>query len=253
MSSAVFPSRGQCIQVTDNIQQCQCPWFVSTLLDQYICGQCGHGIHTHVDYVSMVVNHYPATQCVTYVQKTPLTQRCTCEVWLYDHVATDNLYCSAEPWNVVSNFPDPNGPSSNVNAIHFSNNALDGPHTPGSMSFSATDYDTVAFSHDVNLRPITAVPILSPSPRHAFSPSRDARNIPLTPTPISSPSASSASSGIQSDIAQTQAYGLNDYFVQYPDHLINSSYARQPDGDATNDGFYYHDDSDVMYGATPEA
>ncbi len=38
-------------------------------LSQYICGACGHGIHSHVDYVSMIVNHYPATQCAAYVQK----------------------------------------------------------------------------------------------------------------------------------------------------------------------------------------
>ncbi|KAK0433125.1 uncharacterized protein EV420DRAFT_1489414 [Desarmillaria tabescens] len=38
-------------------------------LSQNICGLCGHGIHVHVDYVSTVVNHYPANQFTAYVQK----------------------------------------------------------------------------------------------------------------------------------------------------------------------------------------
>ncbi len=93
MSSALLPSRGQCIHFTDNVQQCQCPWFVSTLLEPV-------GSHPPVltfslvlispstsvvsvdtvftfmpDYVSMVVSHYPASQCVAYVQNvsTPLS------------------------------------------------------------------------------------------------------------------------------------------------------------------------------------
>ncbi len=36
---------------------------------QDICGHCGHGIHAHADYVSIVVNHYPANQCAAYAQK----------------------------------------------------------------------------------------------------------------------------------------------------------------------------------------
>ncbi|PBK96331.1 hypothetical protein ARMGADRAFT_1076510 [Armillaria gallica] len=100
MSSVALPSRGQRIQVTDSIQRCQCLWFfppASPLLDQYICDGCGHGIHTHVDYVSMDVNHHPPTQCAAYVQKTPLAQRCTCEAQLCDHIAIDNPYRYPEP------------------------------------------------------------------------------------------------------------------------------------------------------------
>ncbi len=33
---------------------------------QDICSLCGHGIHAHADYVSMVVNHYPVNQCAAY-------------------------------------------------------------------------------------------------------------------------------------------------------------------------------------------
>ncbi|KAK0435431.1 uncharacterized protein EV420DRAFT_320575 [Desarmillaria tabescens] len=116
-----LPSRERCIHITDNTQQCQCPWFVSILLDPYICGQCGHGIHAHVDYVSMVVNHYPPTQCAAYVQKTPLAQRCTCEAQLCDHVAINNLFRHADPSSVLDNFAGNNDTSYSVDAISFSN------------------------------------------------------------------------------------------------------------------------------------
>ncbi|KAK0458427.1 uncharacterized protein EV420DRAFT_1479702 [Desarmillaria tabescens] len=184
----------------------------------------------------MVVNHYPPAQCAAYVQKTPLAQRCTCEVWLCDHVAINNWYRSAEPWNVMGDFPDTNSPSSNVNAISFSNDTITGPYTLSSMSVSSADSDNVTFSHDVNLGPITGTPIFSPSPRHSFSPSHDARNAPLTLAYISAPPVSSASSGIlQSDIAHAQTYGSGDYFVQYPDHFINNSYVPQPEGGMADD------------------
>ncbi|KAK0434952.1 hypothetical protein EV421DRAFT_1272148 [Armillaria borealis] len=244
MSSAVFPSRGQCTQVTDNVHQCQCPSFASPLLDPYICVNCGHGIHAHADYVSMVVHHYPPTQCAAYVQKTPLAQRCTCEAQLCDHLPTNNSYRSAEPWTVLDYSPDINGPSSSVAAISFSNDAINDPYTPSSISFS----------RDANLMSITTAPVFSPSSR-AFIPSSEVGNISLTPTPISSPSASSASSGIQSDITQAQAYGPGDHFVHYPgpDYFMNDSYDRQPDGGATDENLYYHDHSNVIYGPTSEA
>ncbi|KAK0225244.1 hypothetical protein EDD85DRAFT_857064 [Armillaria nabsnona] len=240
MPSAVFPSRGQCTQVTDNIQHCQCPSFASPLLDPYICVNCGHGIHAHIDYVSMVVHHYPPTRCAAYVQKTPLAQRCTCEAQLCDHLPIDNLNRSAEPWNVLDYFPDNNRPSYSPAAIDFSNDGINGPYTPSSMSFS----------QDANLMPITTAPVFSPSPR-AFIPSSEAGNISFAPTPISS-SASSASSDIQLDITQAQAYSPDDHFVQYPDHFMNDSYARQPDGGAP-ENLYYHDHSNVIYAPTSEA
>ncbi|PBK80444.1 hypothetical protein ARMGADRAFT_1069006 [Armillaria gallica] len=240
MSSALLPSRGQCIHLTDNVQQCQCPWFVPTLLEPHLCGQCGHGIHVHADYVSIVVSHHPATQCVAYVQNTPLTQRCTCEVWLADHVTIENWYRSAEPWNVLGNV--------NVNMIDSSNDAISDPYTPSTISFSSSvDSDTAAVSHDV---PITEASIFCPSPRYAFSPSRETTDIP-TSSPLTS---HSASSGIQLEVADTQAYGSDNHFVQYPDHFMNDSYARQSDdGGATDVAFYHHNHSNLMYGPTPEA
>ncbi|KAK0434947.1 hypothetical protein EV421DRAFT_1740583 [Armillaria borealis] len=215
-----------------------------------ICGQCGHGIHAHVDYVSMVVNHYHPTQCAAYVQKagysplrmTPLVQRCTCEAQLCDHVAANNTYRSAEPWNVLDYFLSSNGHFYNADTM---NDSMDNPFEPSS---------TLLSSHDANVIAVATAPIFAPTPHRAFSPSSNAGNVPLTPTSIYSPSAStSASSGIQSDITQTQAYGLNNYFVQYPDHFINPSYACQLGGDATDEGLYYHGDSNVMYGATSGA
>ncbi|KAK0225158.1 hypothetical protein EDD85DRAFT_1027489 [Armillaria nabsnona] len=236
MSSVSIPPRGQCIQHTDNIHEgCQCSWFASMSLDQYICGACGHGIHSHVDYVSMIVNHYPATQCAAYVQKTPLTQRCTCGIWLSDHVAIDNLYCSEEPWNVLDHAPDNDGLSSN--STGFSNDAINGAYAPTSISFSSTDPNTA----DAGLTPVP-ISSLFVSP-YAFGRSGDA----------TLPSASSVPSTTQADTSQTQDYSSDGYFVQYPDHLINSSYACQPGGGVTDESFeYQYYSSNVMHGA-PEA
>ncbi len=38
-------------------------------VSQLVCGLCGHGIHAHADYISIVVNHYPANQCAAYAQQ----------------------------------------------------------------------------------------------------------------------------------------------------------------------------------------
>lgn len=244
-----IPSRGQCIRVID--KYCQCPWFVSTLLDQSICGQCAHGIHAHVDYVSMVVNYYPANQCAAYVQKTPLTQCCTCEAWLCDHVATNNPYCIPEPWKVLDSFPDDIVPSSNTNTFGLSKGAISGPYMPSSMSFSPADSDagTLA-SRDTNLMPIAGAPAFSPSPRHAFSAFSAAENSLFHSTSISSLS-SSVPSAVQSGITQIQAYSSDRYFI-HPDHFINT-YVRQPDDDETHENLHYHGGPNVMYGSTPEA
>ncbi|KAK0458408.1 uncharacterized protein EV420DRAFT_354613 [Desarmillaria tabescens] len=218
MSSALLPSRAQCIHITDNVQHCQCSCFVPTLLEPNICGQCAHGIHAHVDYVSMVVNHYPPTQCAAYVQKTPLVQRCTCEAQLCDHVVIDNPYRVPEPWNVLDNFPGDIDTSHSVDAISFSNDVVNGTFTPFANSYTDTFY------HDANLTPITAAPIFSPSPYN------DAGNIPLAPC-MPSPSASHFPPGIQSDVAQVQAYSSDQYFVEYPGHS---------NGVATGEKFEYH-------------
>ncbi|PBK96317.1 hypothetical protein ARMGADRAFT_1061042 [Armillaria gallica] len=237
MSSIVLPLRGKCIQVIDSIQSCQCLWFFppqSPLLDQNICGLCGHGIHAHVDYVSTVVHHYSVNQCAAYVQKTPLVQRCTCEAQLCDHIATDNPYRSAEPWIVLDYF------QGNNNSNSYSHNA-NSPLGPNTTYFSSTD----SANANADLMSNSPTLISSPGSHRPFSPSDDAGNvdIPVTPTPISFP-INNVSSVIQLDIAQNQVHSSDGYFV--------NSYA-QPDGDATNGGYEYQDYLNAMYGARREA
>ncbi|SJL04563.1 uncharacterized protein ARMOST_07930 [Armillaria ostoyae] len=238
MPSIVLPLRGKCIQVIDSIQLCQCLWFFPPelpLLDQNICGPCGHGIHAHVDYVSTVVHHYPANQCAAYVQKTPLVQRCTCEAQLCDHNAIDNPYRSAEPWNVLDYFQD----SDNSNGYSHNANSPLGPNTTSSSSTDSANANADLMSNSPAL-------IFSPGSHRPFSPSDDAGsvNIPITPTLISFP-INNASSAIQLDIAQTQVYSPDSYFV-------NSSYT-QPNDDATNGGYEYQDYLNAMYGARRQA
>ncbi|PBK80413.1 hypothetical protein ARMGADRAFT_1068992 [Armillaria gallica] len=128
MPSTVSPSRGQCIQITDNVQHCQCLFFfspASPLLDQNICGLCGHSIHTHVDYVSVVVHHCFATNCAAYVQKTPRTQGCTCSASLIDHEPVVNMYRS--PATPSYGVDVHSGLSSSINI--FNDNTTT-PHSP---------------------------------------------------------------------------------------------------------------------------
>ncbi|KAK0445577.1 hypothetical protein EV421DRAFT_2018324 [Armillaria borealis] len=246
MSAAALPSRGQCVHHTDADNHCQCPQFAPILLDPYICANCVHGIHTHVDYVSMVVSHYPPTRCAAYVQKTPLTQRCTCEAQLCDHIAIDNPYRVAEPWNVLDYFPDSSVHSSNVSRC--SDDTMNNSFTPNSVPFSSN-------TANGSLMPVPPAPIYSNyMGSHSFSPSCDARNIPFNPTIQSYPSASSALSGIQGpDITQTQAYSPDNSFVQYRDHVDNNSYTRQSSDSAMTGGYEYQYYSNAMYDATPEA
>ncbi|KAK0240658.1 hypothetical protein EDD85DRAFT_1021864 [Armillaria nabsnona] len=223
----LVPSRGQCIQITDNSYHCQCQWFFppeSSLLDQNICGLCGHGIHAHVDYVSTVVNHCPANQCAAYAQKTTLTQRCTCEAQFCEHVAADNLHRILDPWAVLDYFnPDINGPSSSAPTSSYSNDA-NSPFSPNTMS---SDYHTAVLS-------------------------RDTRNI--SPTPFTpSPSTASTSSAVQPDTAQTVGYSSDGYFAQYPNYFVSSPYVGPSEGDATNESFEYQDYRNAMYAEPPEA
>ncbi|KAK0429596.1 hypothetical protein EV421DRAFT_1914383 [Armillaria borealis] len=105
---------------------------------------------------------------------------------------------------------------------------------PSSTSPSSTDSNTT----DAGLTP-APISTLFISP-HAFDSSGNAtESIPFSLTPLSPPSISSAPSTTQLHTTQTQGYSLDDYFVQYPEHLINSSYARQPDSGVTDGSFEY--------------
>ncbi|KAK0435446.1 uncharacterized protein EV420DRAFT_1770612 [Desarmillaria tabescens] len=233
MPSTVLPSRGQCIQLSDNFQHCQCLWFfppVSPLLDQNICGLCGHGIHAHADYVSTVVNRCPANQCAAY---TTLTQLCTCGAPFFEHIATDNSeYYLREPWTVSDYFSaDGNGSSTSDSYTYDRNSSSD----PNTSSIPSTDYNgTISFG--------------------------DARSIPFTPEPIYSENHSGyanstvISSGTQPDTTQTPGgHSSNGPFTQYPNYVVNSPYDRQLEGGATNGSFEYQDYGDTMYAETPGA
>ncbi|KAK0434966.1 hypothetical protein EV421DRAFT_2039425 [Armillaria borealis] len=145
MSSAALPSRGQCIEVTDNLQLCQCLSFASTL-DQHICGRCGHGIHAHRDYVSMFVHQCPAMNCAAYYPKTPRVQACTCSASLFEHMPVMNVYRSPTPLPYgVDALP------SHVNA--FTGDATNIPFTPVPMPASSTN-DAPSYSYGEILAPV---------------------------------------------------------------------------------------------------
>ncbi|KAK0183932.1 hypothetical protein F5146DRAFT_1130450 [Armillaria mellea] len=140
MSSAALPSRGQCIQVTDALQLCQCPSFAPSTLDQHICGWCGHGIHTHVDYVSLFVHQCPAMNCAAYYPKTPRVQACTCSASLIEHMPVVNVYRSLAtlpygadtlPFNVTPFTGD-------TTNVPFSPVPMPAPSTNGNPSYSFT-------------------------------------------------------------------------------------------------------------------
>ncbi|SJL04578.1 uncharacterized protein ARMOST_07945 [Armillaria ostoyae] len=180
--------------------------------------------------------------------QTPLTQRCTCEAQLCDHVAIDNPYRVAEPWNVLDYFSDSSVHSSNVSSR--SDDTMNHSFMPNSVSFSSN-------TANGSLMPVPPAPIyLNYMGSRVFGPgpSRDAGNTPFNPTIQSYPSASSALSSIQGpDITQTQAYSPDNSFVQYLDHVYNDSYARQSGGSAMTGGYEYQYYSNAMYDATPEA
>ncbi len=146
--------------------------------------------------------------------QTPLTQRCTCEAQLCDHIAIDNLYRVAEPWNVLDYLPDSSVPSSN--------DTMNNSFMPNSMSFPSN-------TANENLMPVTPAPIYSDYiGSRVFGPC-EAGSSPFNPTIQSYPLASNAL------------------------HVDNDSYARQSGGSAMTGGYEYQYYSNGMYDATPEA
>ncbi|PBK96300.1 hypothetical protein ARMGADRAFT_1009982 [Armillaria gallica] len=143
MSSIFLPSRGQCIQISDNFQFCQCLSFASTL-DQHICW-CGHGIHAHCDYVSMFVHHCPAMNCAAYYPKTPRVQACTCSASLMEHMPVMNMYRSPTPLPYGAD-----ALPSHVNA--FMGDATNIPFTPVPMPSPSTN-DAPIYSYGEILAP----------------------------------------------------------------------------------------------------
>ncbi|KAK0227901.1 hypothetical protein IW262DRAFT_1479021 [Armillaria fumosa] len=140
MSSAALPSRGPCVQITDDLQLCQCPSFASTY-DQNICDQCGHGIHAHRDYVSMFVHHCPAMNCAAYYPKTPWVQACTCSASLIEHMPVMNAYRSLPPPSLPSNVTTFTGDATNT---PFTQVPMPSPSITGNPTYS--DRDVVLFA-----------------------------------------------------------------------------------------------------------
>ncbi|KAK0445569.1 hypothetical protein EV421DRAFT_330959 [Armillaria borealis] len=150
LTTSVPSVRGQCIEHTD-YTFCLCSCFVPArqhpdgvghvliTSQAYLC-TCRHGIHAHVDYVSLVVHHCPSTRCAAYAQKTLQTQDCMCGAPLADHVAIINphrvpMVIPYVPGSLVS--VQIIGTPSNVGAISPSNNmnlVLSRPHPVPSPS-----------------------------------------------------------------------------------------------------------------------
>ncbi|KAK0227902.1 hypothetical protein IW262DRAFT_1347742 [Armillaria fumosa] len=213
MSSIVLPSRGQCIQTTDGIQRCQCLWFLSpesSLLDPDICGLCEHGIHAHADYVSTVVNNYPANQCAAYAQKTRLTQFCTCGAEFFEHVGAYNPYHIPAPWTILHYFnADDNVPSSSATTSSYSNDASS-PFSWNTMLSS--NYSTPVTSGEATDLPFT--PAYMPSPSLNINSSYpDGDTVAFTHTPLEPV--------VQLAVPQIEAHPHseveNPYGVQYQD------------------------------------
>ncbi|KAK0463728.1 uncharacterized protein EV420DRAFT_1104832 [Desarmillaria tabescens] len=96
MSSAspIFSLRAQCThRAQDNLlPDCTCTQFFPLPYDQILCAKCGHGIHSHADYLSRSVHQCSATQCAAFVQRTALTQQCTCSIEIDGHTSVLNPY-----------------------------------------------------------------------------------------------------------------------------------------------------------------
>ncbi|KAK0448267.1 uncharacterized protein EV420DRAFT_849693 [Desarmillaria tabescens] len=163
MQTAVMaiPSRGRCIQPIDHTSQCRCEWFTeqtSPLLNQFSCAVCGHGIHSHVDYVSTTVCHNVTTNCAAHAQKTPLTQRCTCSIHLADHIPILNPYRLSDPSSILDLFKisvqaQTDGPRSSFcadpNAVYIPSAPLTSrtPFPPTSTNASSLPDDAENITH----------------------------------------------------------------------------------------------------------
>ncbi|KAK0431386.1 uncharacterized protein EV420DRAFT_1490817 [Desarmillaria tabescens] len=139
MFSIILPSRARCIYVTEGTIDYCCPWFIpppSPEQNQFTCALCGHGIHTHADYVSVVVHQQPEMHWVAYVQKTPVVQLCTCETLLYNHVASNNPFYFDNMWNILDSFPNNTQNPYTINPAFFRSaslseftHSMDAPYT----------------------------------------------------------------------------------------------------------------------------
>ncbi|KAK0225261.1 hypothetical protein EDD85DRAFT_940797 [Armillaria nabsnona] len=150
MSSIVLPSRGQCIQITDSRQPCQCLWFFppeSPLLDQV-------GAHppspifprslspstsaVGVDTVSALMS--TTFQCLS-ISATARVQACTCSASLIEHMPVVNMYRSPTPlpYGAEALPSHVNAFTGDVTNIPFTPVPMPSPSTNDSPSYSYRD------------------------------------------------------------------------------------------------------------------
>ncbi|KAK0438279.1 hypothetical protein EV421DRAFT_1906815 [Armillaria borealis] len=83
--------RGRCL-----ILNCSCSAFASRTLfllhnnQEAVCVTCSHGVYTHADFQSAIVNQFLLNECFAFVQQT--AESCTCTARLVDHVPVLNPY-----------------------------------------------------------------------------------------------------------------------------------------------------------------
>ncbi|KAK0502776.1 hypothetical protein EDD18DRAFT_1345606 [Armillaria luteobubalina] len=184
MSSIILLPRGQCIQVIDNLQLCQCPSFASTL-DQYICGRCGRGIHAHRDYVSMFVHHCPAMNCSAYYPRMRRVQTCTCSASLIEHTPVVNVYRSLPLPYETGTHP--------FSANTFTGDTANILFTPLPMPAVSTN-DAPSYSVNVHCSPAALPYGADTLPSNVTTFTGDATNIPFTPLPMPATSTNDAPS-----------------------------------------------------------
>ncbi|KAK0445573.1 hypothetical protein EV421DRAFT_1902505 [Armillaria borealis] len=131
---------------------------------QHICW-CGHGIHMHVDYISMFVHQCVAMNCAVYYPKTPQVQACTCSTSLIKHMPVINVYhLPATPPNVDNALP------SNVNT--FAGDTTNIPFTQVPMPAPSTN-DNPSHSYGKILapapQPVIQTAIMSQIDAHSHS------------------------------------------------------------------------------------
>ncbi|KAK0458404.1 uncharacterized protein EV420DRAFT_1542077, partial [Desarmillaria tabescens] len=103
-----MPYRARCLEA-DGSNPCQCQWFTSPpslAASKFTCTGCGHGIHSHADYVSKMVHFCSPTHCAAYVQETPRTQACTCTAMLVSHRPMQNPYRIPEAQALMEQLSD---------------------------------------------------------------------------------------------------------------------------------------------------
>ncbi|PBK79186.1 hypothetical protein ARMGADRAFT_1093374 [Armillaria gallica] len=134
MSLAALPSRGQCIEITDNLQLCQCLSFASTL------------------------------------DQTPRVQACTCSASLIEHMPVMNVHrVPATPPNVDNALPsNANTFTGDATNIPFTQVPMPAPSTNDVPSYSYGDVMIFTSTLQPVIRP-SLISTLIPTPEWRIS------------------------------------------------------------------------------------